>query len=44
MIIKQDDQLTVKLKLLVSINGIKDETAWALLAYIGDISLFENSK
>ncbi len=44
MIIKQDEQLTVQLKLLVSINGIGDKTAWALLAYIGDISLFENSK
>jgi transposase len=41
MIIKQGEQLTVQLKLLVSINGIGDKTAWALLAYIGDISLFE---
>ena len=32
MIVKQDEQLTVQLKLLVSINGIGDRTAWALLA------------
>jgi transposase len=44
MMIKQDEQLTAQLKLLVSINGIGDKTAWALLAYVGDISLFENSK
>lgn len=44
MIIKQDEPLTVQLKLLVSINGNGDKTAWALLAYISDISLFENSK
>jgi transposase len=44
MIIKQDEPLTVQLKLLVSINGLGDKTAWTLLAYIGDISLCENSK
>lgn len=31
MIIKQDEQLTAQLKLLVSINGIGDKIAWALL-------------
>jgi len=43
-IVKQDEALAAQLKLLVSINGIGDKTAWALLAYIGDITLFENAK
>lgn len=43
-IVKQDKQLTAQVDLLNSINGIADKTAWALLAYIGDISLFDNAK
>lgn len=43
-IVKQDKQLTIHVDLLNSINGIADKTAWALLAYIGDISLFDNAK
>jgi transposase len=42
--INQNEQLAVQLKWLVSINVIGDKTAWASLAYIGDISSFENSK
>lgn len=29
---------------LTSIIGLGDKTAWSILAYIGDISLFENAK
>jgi len=43
-IVKQDKLLTAQVGLLNSINGIADKTAWALLAYIGDISLFNNAK
>lgn len=43
-IVKQDKQLASQVDLLNSINGIADKTAWALLAYIGDISLFDNAK
>jgi len=31
-------------ELLTSIAGLGDKTAWAILAYVGDVSLFENSK
>ena len=31
-------------KLLVSINGIGERTAWSILAYIGDINFFSNAK
>ena len=43
-IVKQDPQLNSQVKLLTSVDGIGDKTAWAILAYIGDISLFENAK
>jgi transposase len=44
IIVKQDEQLTTQFNLLISIRGIADKTAWALLAYIGDINLFDNAK
>jgi transposase len=43
-IVKEDEQLSSQVDLLNSIDGIADKTAWALLAYIGDISLFDNAK
>ena len=41
---KQDEQLDKQIKLLISIDGIGQKTAWAILAYVGDISMFTNSK
>lgn len=41
---KQDEQLDNQVKLLISIDGIGEKTAWAILAYVGDISLFSNSR
>ena len=43
-IVKKNKQLKSHVKLLSSIDGIGDKTAWSILAYIGDISLFENAK
>ncbi len=43
-IVKDNEQLKAQVELLTSIDGIGDKTAWAILAYIGDISLFENAK
>jgi len=43
-IVKQNEQLNAQVALLVSIDGVGDKTAWAILAYIGDIALFENAK
>jgi transposase len=43
-IVKQDEELSRQVDLLNSIDGIADKTAWALLAYMGDISLFDNAK
>jgi transposase len=43
-IVKQNEQLNSHVELLTSIDGIGAKTAWAILAYIGDISLFENAK
>jgi transposase len=42
--VKQNSQLNSQVELLTSIDGIGDKTAWAILAYIGDIALFENAK
>ncbi len=42
-IVKQDDNLKEQVSLLVSINGIGEKTAWSILAYLGDISLFSNA-
>jgi transposase len=41
--IKQDEQLNAQIRLLISINGIGHKTAWAILAYLGDISMFTHS-
>ena len=41
---KQDEQLDKQVMLLMSINGIGEKTAWAILAYMGDITQFMNSK
>jgi transposase len=38
-IVKQNEQLNSQVELLTSIDGIGDKTAWAILAYIGDISI-----
>ncbi len=43
-IVKQDDTLNQQVGLLISIPGIGEKTAWAILAYLGDISLFSNAK
>ncbi len=43
-IVKENEQLKAQVELLASIDGIGDKTAWAILAYIGDIDLFENAK
>ena len=37
-VVKQNNELEKQVELLVSINGIGDKTAWAILAYLGDIS------
>jgi len=42
-LVKQDDDLQKQVNLLTSINGIGEKTAWSILAYIGDISLFSNA-
>lgn len=39
-----DLQLTSQIDLLISIPGIGNKTAWRILAYLGDIKLFSNSK
>lgn len=43
-IVKHNTQLKIQVQLLTSIDGVGDKTAWSILAYIGDISLFENAK
>jgi transposase len=43
-IVMQNELLKAQVKLLTSIDGVGDKTAWAILAYIGDISLFESAK
>jgi len=43
-IVKQDDTLKQQVDLLISIPGIGEKTAWSILAYLGDISLFSNAK
>lgn len=39
-----NEELTIQVNLLTSISGIGDRTAWSILAYIGDISFFDNAK
>jgi transposase len=43
-LVKSNQILTQQVDLLVSINGIGERTAWSILAYIGDINFFSNSK
>ncbi len=43
-IVKNNLQLKKQVELLISINGIGERTAWSILAYIGDINFFSNSK
>ena len=43
-IVKQDNTLKQQVDLLTSIPGIGEKTAWSILAYLGDISLFSNAK
>jgi len=43
ILVKKDCKLQEQVDLLTSINGIGEKTAWSILAYIGDISLFSNA-
>ena len=43
-IVKLNQPLNEQVQLLTSIRGFGDKTAWAILAYLGDISLFNNAK
>jgi len=43
-IVKNNQTLSQQVDLLVSIKGIGERTAWSILAYIGDINFFSNSK
>jgi len=42
--VKKDEDLKQQVDLLISINGIGEKTAWSILAYLGDISLFGNAR
>lgn len=42
--VNNSEMLKQQVQLLVSIHGIADKTAWSILAYIGDISLFSTAK
>ncbi|MBL4659214.1 MAG: IS110 family transposase [Alcanivoracaceae bacterium] len=41
--VNQDLMLKKQVKLLITIDGIGEATAWSILAYLGDISLFSTS-
>lgn len=43
-LINQQQTLSEQADLLTSINGIANISAWAILAYLGDIRLFVNAK
>jgi transposase len=43
-IVKKNECLSQQVKLLTSINGIGERTAWSILAYIGNINFFSSSK
>jgi Transposase and inactivated derivatives len=43
-IVNNNQSLRHQVDLLTSINGIGERTAWSILAYIGDINFFSNSK
>ena len=42
-LVKQNESLEKKVKLLTSISGFGDKTAWVFLASVGDITLFSHS-
>ena len=42
--VQEDKELTTQVELLTSIKGIGSNTAWAILAYLGDVNLFKNSR
>jgi transposase len=42
--VNDDSELSKQVRLLTSIDGIGNKTAWAILAYLGDVSLFDNAK
>jgi len=43
-IVNSNPQLNEQVQLITSIKGMGDKTAWAILAYLGDVSLFSNAK
>lgn len=43
-IVSQDPLISRQVELLKSIPAVADKTAWCILAYLGDIELFDNSK
>ena len=43
-VISETESLKNQVGLLNSIKGVGDKTAWAILAYLGDINLFSNAK
>ena len=43
-LVKENPSLHHQVELLTSIKGIGERTAWSILAYIGDINFFSNSK
>ncbi|MBT5825805.1 MAG: IS110 family transposase [Gammaproteobacteria bacterium] len=43
-IVNNNQSLRHQVALLTSINGIGEHTTWSILAYIGDINFFSNSK
>ncbi len=43
-IVNNNPNLRQQVNLLTSISGIGERTAWSILAYIGDINFFSNSK
>jgi len=43
-LINANDELNMQVNLLTSIHGIGERTAWSILAYIGDVSFFDNAK
>jgi transposase len=42
--VEADKKLKKQVTLLTSINGIGNKSVWAIIAYMGDISLFDNAK
>lgn len=44
LIIKNEPELNKQVALLLTIQGVGNKTAWTILAYLGDIALFDNAK